>query len=154
VISDVRRTIFALRPLDWTTRGFLPSLRHFVFGFAEQVGWRVAFSMDEDDLVIPARLEPTIFRIVQESLNNVAKHAKATEIQVKLCHDEAGEKLMIDLRDNGAGFELKTSNHHGLGLRQMAARVKSVGGDFRVSSAPGQGTAIIANLPVTRGYHE
>lgn len=154
VIGEVRRTIFALRPLDWAAEGFLPALRRFVFGFAEQVGWRVSFNVDEGNLVIPASLEPTIFRLVQESLNNVAKHAKATEIQMKLCYDEASEELVIELRDNGAGFELSTTNHYGLGLRQMKSRVKSVGGDFRVITAPGQGAVIAANLPVTRGCHE
>lgn len=154
VIGEVRRTIFALRPLDWGAEGFLPALRRFVFGFAEQVGWWVSFNVDEGNLVIPASLEPTIFRLVQESLNNVAKHAKATEIQVKLCYDETSEELMIKLQDNGAGFELPITNHHGLGLRQMESRVRSVGGNFRVITAPGKGTSITANLPVMGGYHE
>lgn len=154
VIREVRRTIFALRPLDWTADGFLPALHHFVLGFVEQVGWQAKIDIDEDNLDIPSRLEPAIFRLVQESLNNVAKHAQASKIKVKLFYDGSCEDLVIEVRDDGRGFEPTAVDRHGLGLRQMQNRVVSMGGDFQVSSAPGQGTLISARLPTARGYHE
>ena len=103
--------------------------------------------------MIPPRLEPTIFRLVQESLNNVAKHANASNVQVKIYCDEARQNVTVELWDNGCGFE-PAANHHGLGLRQMKARVASVGGDFQLISTPGQGTVVAANLPAARGYDE
>jgi signal transduction histidine kinase len=149
VIREVRRTIFALRPLDWATGGFLPALRRFVLGFAEQVGWQAAIDIDEDGANIPTRLEPTVFRLVQESLNNAAKHAQASKIQLKLFGDQSRRELVIKVRDNGAGFEPAQIEHHGLGLQQMQDRVASVGGKFLVTSAPGQGSQITARIPTT-----
>jgi len=150
IIREVRRTIFALRPLDWTAGGFVLALRHFVLGFAEQVGWQTTVDIDDDGLHVPSNLEPTIFRLVQESLNNVAKHAQASKIQFKLTYDELHDDLVIEINDNGNGFDPAPDDHHGLGLRQMKDRVLAVGGDFQVHSAPGQGSLIAARLPISK----
>ncbi len=147
VIREVRRTIFALRPLDWAAGGFLPALCDFALGFAEQAGWQAAIEIDEDSVSIPSRLEPTVFRLVQESLNNVAKHAQANRIVLKLFCDQAREKLVIEVGDNGKGFDPAQAKQHGLGLQQMQSRVTSVGGEFQVTSAPGQGSLITARIP-------
>ncbi len=154
VIREVRRTIFALGPLEWSANGFLPALRQFVTGFAEQVGWQATVDIDESGLAVPARLEPTIFRLVQESLNNVAKHAQASKIQVRICHQESNDQLRVEIRDNGRGFEPATVNGRGLGLGQMRTRVKTSGGEFRVDSEPDRGTVILAQFPTARGSHE
>jgi PAS domain S-box-containing protein len=160
VIREVRRTIFALRPLEWSANGFLPALRQFVIGFAEQVGWQAAVDIDESGLVVPARLEPTIFRLVQESLNNVAKHAHASEIKVRIYQDESNDQLRVEIRDNGRGFEPEMADRQGLGLGQMKTRVKTGGGEFRVDSEPDKGTVIsaqfpaAARFPAARGSHE
>ncbi len=145
VIRDVRRTIFALRPLDWAPGEFTSSLHTFVAGFAEQVGWQTAVHI-EPALHIPSALEPTVFRLVQESLNNVAKHAQADRVEVKLTTVEYGRWLHLVIRDNGAGFTPQSTNNHGYGLAQMKTRVQTAGGDFLVESEPGQGTAVSARL--------
>jgi PAS domain S-box-containing protein len=146
VIREVRRTIFALRPLTWSDGGFLPALHQFVTGFAEQVGWQTELEIDEG-MSLPQRLEPTVFRLVQESLNNVAKHAEATHVWVSLCAEDTGRSFVLSVRDNGSGFDLATINRDGLGLEQMKARVSAVGGTFRLDSQPGNGTKVTAQLP-------
>lgn len=146
VIREVRRTIFALRPSDWSEEGFLPALRRFVDGFAEQVGWQVTAKIDSG-VNIPYRLEPTVFRLVQESLNNVAKHAQATKVWLTLHADEASNQLILTVRDNGLGFEQAAGNHSGLGLGQMQSRVASVGGTIDLSSKSQEGTILTARLP-------
>lgn len=153
VIREIRRTIFALRPLDWSKQGFLPALRRFVRDFAEQLGWKAHFETSSTNLSIPAKLEPAIFRLVQESLNNVAKHAEARRVWVKLALVQTGNThhLVLTVRDDGRGFEPDAPAGSGLGLKQMQQRVEAVGGTFNVSSASGQGTTITARLPVKGG---
>lgn len=148
VIRDIRRTIFALRPLDWSEQGFYLALRQFVEGFSEQVGWQVEFDIDSD-LTLPSRLEPVVFRLVQESLNNVAKHADAENISVYLHKGEEGF-LNISLRivDDGIGFDLDQISNGGLGLGQMRQRTTAYGGVFNVHSQPGYGTTIDAQIPL------
>lgn len=147
VIREVRRTIFALQPLNWPPGEFLSSLRQFVTEFAEQVGWQTAVFFD-DDLVIPSTLEPQIFRLVQESLNNVAKHADATQITVMLKTETDGRYICLEVNDNGRGFEMQANGHRGLGLKQMATRAEAAKGTFIIQSEAGRGTTIMARLPL------
>ncbi|MFQ5611879.1 MAG: histidine kinase [Anaerolineae bacterium] len=148
VIREVRRTIFALRPLDWSQEGFLPALRRFALDFGEQLGWRVSFQADEADLAIPASLEPTVFRLVQESLNNVAKHAGAGQVWIEMHRSAAPDCLTLTVRDDGQGFDPGASNSGGLGLSQMRQRVAALGGRFSLDSRAEQGTAVTAHLPL------
>lgn len=114
VIRDVRRTIFALRPLDWSSGEFTDSRQTFIAGFAEQVGWQTAVRI-EPTLQIPPALEPTVYRLVQESLNNVAKHAQAERVEVTLSMAENGRWLHLIIRDDGVGFTPQSTNNHGYG---------------------------------------
>lgn len=154
VIGEVRRAIFALRPLVWSAGDFAPALRSFVHGFVEQVGWQAQVDIDKCALTIPTRFEPTIFRLVQESLNNVAKHAQAHQVRVSLYRDEPHEQLTVEIYDNGTGFDPQAIDQRGLGLQQMKARVASAGGQFQVTSRPGQGTTISAQFPTLEVHHE
>lgn len=149
VIREVRRTIFALRPLNWPEGNFLNALTRFVEEFSEQAGWQSVVNVDESGRAIPSRLELTVFRLVQESLNNVAKHADASRVWVSLQRVEGGEALGLLLRDDGCGFDPDEVMNSGLGLYQMKERVAAVGGTLRVDSRPGKGTTVIAELPVS-----
>jgi PAS domain S-box-containing protein len=145
VIREIRRTIFALRPLEWSSDGFLPALRRFTRDFADQLNWQLNFQVD-DELVIPDRLQPTLFRLVQESFNNAAKHAEAGEVGVEL--QDNGTQLWLSVWDDGVGFEPNLLSEKGLGLNQMRQRVGRVGGSFNIVSQPGVGTTIAANIPL------
>jgi PAS domain S-box-containing protein len=146
VIREVRRTIFALKPLAWSDDDFLPALHQFVTGFAEQVGWQSELII-EDGIVLPQRLEPTVYRLVQESLNNVAKHAEATQVWVSLGVEESGHSISLTVRDNGRGFDPDTVGRVGLGIGQMEARVLATGGSLLLKSEPGKGVEVMAQLP-------
>jgi signal transduction histidine kinase len=145
VIREIRRTIFALRPLDWSSDGFLPSLRRFVNDFAEQLNWRVSFDVD-DDLSVPDRVQPTVFRLVQESLNNVAKHAEAEQVWIELSRLDEASGLSLCIRDNGVGFDPATISGSGLGLQQMQKRIEAVGGVFMLESKLDGGTTVSAQI--------
>lgn len=146
-IQDTRRAIFGLRPLDWSEKGFLSSLKDFVEDFTGQIGWKVDIYLDPN-LKIPSRLEPTIFRLVQESLNNAAKHANAEKITVSIQEDESRQLIKVKIVDDGNGFDLK-SVKRGLGIEQMENRVQSVNGVFRLQSQPGSGTEILAEISIS-----
>ncbi len=149
-IREVRRAIFALRPVALDELGFYPALHQFVTDFGEQnqidVDLRLA-----DEVRLPASLEPVLFRIIQESLHNVARHAQATSAWVSLA--VAGGAVHLTVRDNGVGFDPATleqaerSGH--VGLKQMRERVAALKGTFALHTAPGQGTEIRISLPVT-----
>lgn len=147
VIREVRRTIFALRPLNWSDSNFVPILTSFVEEFAEQIGWQVVVDIEDSESKIPSRLEPTIFRLVQESLNNAAKHAEASHVWVSLQRLESDKLLKLLIRDDGIGFDPNEMTNSGLGLNQMRERVTSAGGKLQVDSEPGEGTIVIAELP-------
>ncbi len=148
VIREVRRTIFALRPLDWSAEGFLPALRRFVTDFAQQANWRVSIQLNDSGLAIPATLEPAVFRTIQESLHNVAKHAEAGRVWVTLNRAGLQPGLELSIRDDGRGIEPDQPAQSGLGLIQMRQRVEAVGGTFSLASKPDGGTIVTVWLPV------
>ena len=149
VIRDVRRTIFALRPLDWSEGSFRQALSRFATGFAEQMGWQLHKEVAADLPPVPPRLQPTLYRIVQESFNNVAKHAQAANVWLTL-RPGAGRTIELVVRDDGAGFDPQEVEG-GLGLEQMRSRVRRSGGRLTVQSAPGSGTTVAATVPVDGG---
>jgi len=150
-IREVRRAIFALRPVALDELGFYPALRQFAADFGEQNPVRVDLRLPDTEERLPAFLEAVLFRIVQESLHNVARHAQASTVQVELNLEEAGTVQLI-IRDDGVGFDpalLEQAARSGhLGLKQMRERVVGLKGTFSLRSAPGQGTEIRVGLPV------
>jgi PAS domain S-box-containing protein len=149
-ITDIRRAIFALRPLDLETLGFLPALSQFVnnFGDQNQLSTRQDISGHPDSL--PAAYELPLFRIVQESLNNINQHAHASSVRVHLRVDITGA-VMLTIRDDGRGFDphlagMPSQSGH-FGLRQMRERIQDLGGTLDICTAVGQGTELSITLP-------
>jgi signal transduction histidine kinase len=100
----------------------------------------------------PGTVETTCFRVVQEALTNVIRHAQAHAVDVEL--GEANGELQLVVRDDGRGFDVaaarKRAAHGGsLGLLSMEERVALAGGDLEIESAPGRGTSIHVRLPLT-----
>ncbi len=150
-IRDVRRSIFALRPVTLEEAGFLPALREFLEDFGEQNQLHIDFVVDGLDANLPPDFELALLRIIQEALNNVSKHARASGVWVEL-DLQALDGVTLQIRDDGQGFELGTleqaSRRGHLGLKQMRERVCQRGGTLGVQSAAGQGTTIQVSLPV------
>jgi len=148
-IREVRRSIFALRPIDLERFGLLETVRKYVQDFGEQNNLRTHLTLLGDIKLAPSD-EAITFRILQESLNNVAKHARASNVWVCL---EAGEtRAALTVRDDGVGFDPllvggKVSSVGGLGLSQMRERMESRGGNYGLLSAVGAGTTVRASLP-------
>jgi len=150
VIVDLRRAIFALRPLDLDALGFFPALTQLVadFGDQNQLAARLELSGPQDAL--PAVYELSLFRIIQEGLNNISQHARASSVLVRLTVDEAGG-VTVSLRDNGCGFDpqqLGPVDRDGhFGLHQMRERIVDRGGALDIHSGIGQGTELVISLP-------
>lgn len=148
-IADLRRAIFALRPIQFEDLGFSAGLQRYVLEFAEQQGWQI--DVDISDIPANLALEPeaVAFRIVQEALTNIAKHAKASAVIVTLTH--ANSHIEISVRDNGGGFDLAShpeERHGHVGLRQMRERLSTIGGKLEIHSQSGHGTEVRAWLPI------
>ena len=147
-IREVRRSIFALRPIDLERYGLLETVRRYVLDFGEQNSVRTHLNVEGEVSLAPGD-EAVIFRILQESLNNVAKHARAGSVEVTL---HGGAKVSLNVQDDGQGFDPaqvsgRVSSAGGLGLTQMRERIETRGGLYRVVSEPGRGTRVEATLP-------
>jgi len=145
-IREVRRSLFALRPIDLERYGFLESVRRYAQAFAEQAGFRVQLALPEG-VGLSQASELVLFRVLQEALTNAAKHAKPTRVEVRLePMGERGARLVV--RDNGRGFTApEAQGLGGFGLTQMRERVEARGGRFWVRSEPGKGTEVGAEVP-------
>ena len=151
-IREVRRSIFALRPVALEDLGFAPALRALVEDLSEQNQWHVALQVPEEER-LPALLEPVLFRILQEALNNIAKHARAGLVSIELARIP-GERLALSIRDDGGGFDpaaLDGAVRAGhVGLAQMRERVVDLHGTFELYSQIGRGTEIRVTLPISK----
>ncbi|MFK7601108.1 GAF domain-containing sensor histidine kinase [Deinococcus sp. SM5_A1] len=148
-IKEVRRSIFALRPIDLERYGLLETVRRYVLDFGEQNNMKSSLNVTGEVHLSPGD-EAVVFRILQESLNNIAKHARAGEVRVTL--DGGTRRVLLSVNDDGAGFDLeavtgRVSSAGGLGLIQMGERLEARGGQYRVLSTPGRGTTIEAEMP-------
>ncbi|HXK43323.1 MAG TPA: two-component regulator propeller domain-containing protein, partial [Anaerolineae bacterium] len=150
-IREVRRAIFALRPVALDELGFYPALRQFVTELGEQNQLRIDLSVVGPPERLPSTLEPVLFRIIQEALNNVVRHARAGTAEVELRLDEP-DVVCLCVRDDGVGFDPSTVEQAALrghlGLKQMRERVARLRGTLTLHSAPGRGTEICVVLPV------
>jgi two-component system sensor histidine kinase DegS len=95
----------------------------------------------EGERRLPAEIESNLFHVAQEGLNNALKHAKASEIQVRLSFEP--HVCQLTIRDNGVGFDPETINHYGgYGLANMSERLEKINGVLTINSQPGEGTTL------------
>ncbi|MGZ5219807.1 MAG: sensor histidine kinase [Chitinophagaceae bacterium] len=114
-----------------------------------QVHLKIDGDLDESILAMDFRL--TVYRIIQEQLNNTLKHAEATVLEVKLC--QCGDTLQIEMRDNGKGFD-PVARKNGIGLTNIESRVFAYRGKMEMTTAPGKGCSIQINFPAIFGSGE
>ena len=128
------------------------TLEWFVRQFSRQTGIQVHFERDLTEGFFPREEAIHIYRILQEALNNVARHSKAQEAWVVL-REKLGE-FSLEVRDNGAGFalasEMDRAPGNGIGLMGMRERAQHLNGTFTIRSAPGQGTVLNVRIPIDR----
>jgi signal transduction histidine kinase len=145
----VRQVMLDLRPEMLDDYGILAALHWSAERFTQRTGISVTVEGDEPASRLPMEVENVLYRVTQETLTNVAKHAQATQVMIYFKIDS--EIVTLTVIDDGVGFapehraSLDQGHHWGLDL--MLERVERVGGRFRIESAPGQGTQIIVEVP-------
>ncbi len=142
-IALKRRIVEDLRPSSLSHLGLVASLEILTREFAERSGIEIGTKLASVELSGSAQL--TVYRLVQESLTNMSKYAKATHADITLSNND--DHVIIDVIDNGQGFDtdkVATTSH---GLAGMRHRVEAAGGQLLIESSPGKGTHIHANLP-------
>jgi PAS domain S-box-containing protein len=149
-IEDIRRAIFALRPVDLESLGFFPALTQLVADFEDQNKLLARLDISGSREALPASYELPLFRIIQEGLNNINLHARASTVMVRISVD-AARGVTVSLRDDGCGFnpqQLGRGDHSGhFGLLHMRERILKRGGTLDIHSAIGQGTELCITLP-------
>ena len=144
-LQDVRRLALELRPAALDDFGLVPALERLAATVGEQTGVHVDLEARLDGERLPSEVETTVYRIVQEALTNVAKHADAARVSVVVRRDERGVVTLVE--DDGKGFDTDRASA-GLGLVGMRERVALVGGRITVEAVPGAGTTLVAEVPV------
>lgn len=145
-IAELRRAIFALRPIQFDELGFVGGLHRYIIEFGQQQGWTMKVDLNGIAACLSPPIEAISFRVVQEGLTNAAKHATASTVTVQSTQMDGGLQLLI--RDDGRGFDLGTVDSDHLGLRQMRERLATFHGRLTVLTQPGAGTELRIWLPI------
>ena len=147
-INLKREIVEKLHPSVISTLGFWPALRLLIEDAVERNRWQLTLSFPEDTPKINDTISLIAYRIVQETLNNASKYAKASAMSVDIMTDDRTLKLGIE--DNGIGFDVGVLEANSHGLAGMRHRVISIGGLFEIVSAPNQGTITRVLLPINK----
>jgi len=150
-LEEVRNLIYDLRPTILDDLGLTAALRWYVHAQLEPRGLSVDLQLPRGETRLDPMLETAVFRIAQEALWNVVKHAGATRVQVALAVGEG--RAVLRIKDDGRGFQTNASQaadprRGGLGITGMRERATLIGGTLSIASAPDAGTEIIAEFPL------
>jgi PAS domain S-box-containing protein len=145
--DDLHDLAYKLHPSLLEHVGLEVAMRDHVAEFAKRTGLPVTFTAREVPETLSPEVATNLFRVMQESLQNVFKHAQATEVTVRLSGSSKG--IGLSVRDNGKGFDLENKNARvkGLGLVSMQERARLLGGFLRIHSFPRDGTKVCAWIP-------
>jgi PAS domain S-box-containing protein len=147
-VAATRRIASDLRPLLLDDLGLVPAVEWLTHNFSQRHGVPCRLSLDEDeDVELGEPYATAVFRIVQESLVNVAKHAGASRVDVRI--ERRGAAVVLEVADDGAGFSLDAPRKAGsLGLMGLRERAQLLQGTVEIDTAPGRGTRIRVLIPV------
>lgn len=150
-LREVRQTIFALRPVEIETLGFVPAVEKFIrdFGIANQLAVHLDIYGEANHL--SPKTQSALYRLTQEALNNIRKHARAANVWVSLKLTEEG--VVLQVQDDGVGFDMVKAleaawGRGSVGILQMRERSQRAGGSFELETDAGRGTRITVKLPV------
>jgi signal transduction histidine kinase len=149
-VNIVHRFARELRPTVLDDLGLIPALHAFMKSFTKETGIRVSLSAFAAVEEVNGDKRTVLYRVAQEALTNVARHAQASRAKVKI--EKLDGAVCMKIKDNGKGFQkervLHAKKSKRLGLLGMRERLEMVGGNFTVTSAPGKGTAVLARVPL------
>jgi signal transduction histidine kinase len=143
-LAEMRALLYELRPAALEAAPLGSLLDRLGDMFAGQLQGTVTVR-SSGDLDLPPDAKLVLYRVTQEALSNILKHAHASEADVEVVAEDGVVSLYIT--DDGTGFDIRTVSPSGMGLRMMRERLEGAGGSFAIESAPGRGTAIRAVIP-------
>ena len=152
-LDSLRQIVSGLRPAILDDLGLVPAIRWYARTNLEAAGIRLEFEAPDDDLQLDHRLNTTLFRIVQESVNNIVRHSGAKLATIRL--KSAGNDVYLQIEDDGAGFAIRPDSGQiyeqgHWGLAGIQERASLVNGSVELLSEPGCGTLIQIRVPVDR----
>jgi signal transduction histidine kinase len=146
-LQDVRSLAVELRPTALDDFGLVPALERLAETFGERSGIETVVEPHLGAERLPAEAETALYRLVQEALTNVVKHAEASQVSIVLTRRDGGVTALIE--DDGHGFDVDQVDSAALGLVGMRERLALLGGTLAIESPPGEGTTIAAYLPLS-----
>jgi signal transduction histidine kinase len=154
-IEELRRHIFDLRPVDLQGQSIFQVMAQVLQEFGEQLSIVTDYQRTGETIVLPSIAEASLYRVFQEALSNIRRHANCTRIEISLT-TYPDKSLTLRIRDDGQGFDTDRLKPHsgqrcGLGLVSMKERIQGLGGTLLIDSQPGQGTSIQIDLPDLTG---
>ncbi|HYU81895.1 MAG TPA: sensor histidine kinase [Candidatus Polarisedimenticolia bacterium] len=149
-LDSVRAMIYDLRPPELTELGLAEAMRNYASEWELRCGIKVASQLDLKDTGLSATDELAVYRIMQEALQNVHKHAHASAVGI--AWSRANDNWVLHVTDDGMGFDLVKAARHkkSVGLLSMRERAELIGGSLQIQSTPGKGTAVTLLLPVEK----
>jgi signal transduction histidine kinase len=145
-LQDVRRLAVELRPAALDDFGLEPALERLASGFAEQTGLKVELESRLHDDRLPPEVETVLYRIVQEALTNIVKHANAGRVSIVVTQRAGSVGAIVE--DDGRGFDPEQDTNGGIGLIGMRERVELLDGSMAIESAEGKGTTLVVEVPL------
>jgi len=154
VSDDVRRMAYRFHPSILDDLGLFAALKYLTDDFSHKTGIKIILVQQESAEPLPRDIASCLYRIMQESLANIRKHANTSRVEVELTCD--GQEVTLSVHDGGVGFDLERvrAHHLGLGLVNMRERVRSVQGRLDIQSQVGHGTHLIVQIPLPGAPYE
>jgi signal transduction histidine kinase len=146
-LDEVRQIAANLHPYQIDRLGLTKAVEAMIRKVAAAAGIKFSTEIENIDGLFDAPAQINLYRIVQESLNNIVKHAAASEATVAIKRDE--QRVAVTIRDNGKGFGAEPATgalNLGFGLAGMSERARMLGGEYAIRSTPGEGTAITLTI--------
>ncbi|MGI8689121.1 MAG: sensor histidine kinase [Thermomicrobiales bacterium] len=153
-LAEMRMLIFELRPGALAEEGLVSAVRKLAASVSAREEIAIDVDAPPDRLPLGTNAEEHLYRLVQEALNNVVKHADARRAVVRMDVVEGGAKLTVEVRDDGTGFDPTIAHPGHMGLETMAARAKELGGDYAVTTHRDEGTSVCITVPLDHATEE
>jgi PAS domain S-box-containing protein len=154
ISDDVRRIAYQFHPSILEDLGLTAALKQLAEEWSVKTGIKIVIVQEEITDPLPHAVASCLYRVTQESLANVMKHARAARVELELTCDE--QEITLSISDSGVGFDPNEiqARHPGLGLVNMRERVRAVRGQLEIQSEPGRGTHVIVQIPLSGATHE
>lgn len=159
-LAELRRIVFGLRPAILDDLGLVPAIRWYARSNLEAAGIHFEVHAPEPMPELPPQVSITLFRISQEAVNNILRHAAARSVHIRISMQ--ARSICLDIKDDGRGFDMQAASDealhsHHLGLLGLRERAELLGGEILLDSTPGRGTCLQVCLPLSstiRGNEE